>query len=93
MTIYVGDSVTDLLAMLDADVGIVVGTSDGDAFERVAGAFGVPIRPLAAAYGALGEAGCEADSLEEGSTGHGSCVYRASGWAEIDVFLFGDGHH
>lgn len=102
MSVYVGDSVTDLLAMLDADVGIVVGNSDGGAFERVASAFGIAIRPLAAAYRALGEEGGNAgneaqgeagEPLEAGSTGRGSCVYRASGWAEIDVFLFGDGHH
>ena len=94
MSVYVGDSVTDLLAMLDADVGIVVGNSDGDAFERVATAFGIEIRPLAAVYGTLGETGGQAGgSLDEGSTGRGSCVYRASGWPEIDVFLFGDGHH
>lgn len=85
MTIYVGDSVTDLLAMLDADVGIVVG--DSDTFEKVASAFGIAVRPLASAYGALD--GTE-DSLRRG-TPHlgGQCVYRVSQWAEIEVFLFG----
>lgn len=85
LTIYVGDSVTDLLAMLDADVGIVVGNSD--TFEKVAGAFGVAIRPLASAYETLREN----DELQkQGVPGPaGQCVYRVSQWAEIDVFLFG----
>lgn len=87
LTVYVGDSVTDLLAMLDADVGIVVGNSGS--FERTASAFGIPIRPLASAYEALDET--------EQSAGEGSysdlahCVYRVDSWAEIEVFLFGDG--
>lgn len=85
MTIYVGDSVTDLLAMLDADVGIVVGTSG--TFEKVASAFGIAIRPLASAYEVFDDG---QDSPSRGaSRGPGQCVYRASQWAEIDVFLFG----
>lgn len=86
MTIYVGDSVTDLLAMLDADVGIVVGNSD--TFDKVARAFGISVRPLASAYGALYENG---ELLKQGvpDPAGQQCVYRVSQWAEIDVFLFG----
>jgi len=85
ITVYVGDSVTDLLAMLDADVGIVVG--DSDTFEKVARAFGIPIRPLASAYEALHENG---EVLDQGVPDPArQCVYRVSQWAEIDVFLFG----
>ncbi|CAM9374486.1 unnamed protein product [Scytosiphon promiscuus] len=84
-TIYVGDSVTDLLAMLDADVGIVVGTSG--TFEQVASAFGIAIRPLASAYEVFDDAGDS--SSRAASRDPGQCVYRASHWAEIDVFLFG----
>lgn len=85
ITIYVGDSVTDLLAMLDADVGIVVGNSG--TFEKAASAFGIAIRPLASAYEALD--GTE-ELLRQGSPDPaGQCVYRVSQWAEIEVFLFG----
>ncbi|CAM9273636.1 unnamed protein product [Hapterophycus canaliculatus] len=85
MTMYVGDSVTDLLAMLDADVGIVVGTSG--TFDKVASAFGIAIYPLASAYQVFDDTG---DSPSIGaSRGPGQCVYRASQWVEIDVFLFG----
>lgn len=87
MTVYVGDSVTDLLAMLDANVGIVVGDNDDGAFEKVANAFGIAVCPLAAVYAALGEA----ERAGEGSTGGRTCIYRAAGWPEIEVFLFGDG--
>ncbi|CAB1096050.1 unnamed protein product [Ectocarpus sp. CCAP 1310/34] len=85
MTVYVGDSVTDLLAMLDADVGIVVGNSGS--FERVARAFGIDILPLASVYEAMdgrGELPTTGAPL-----GSGQRVYRASQWTEIDVFLFG----
>lgn len=83
LTIYVGDSVTDLLAMLDADVGIVVGNSG--TFERVANAFGITVCPLASAYEALEKK--EKSSVEEVGL---NVVYRVSHWAEIEVFLFGD---
>lgn len=85
MTIYVGDSVTDLLAMLDADVGIVVGNSGS--FEKVARAFGIDIRPLASVYEAMDGTG--ELPRRAAPSGSGQCVYRASQWAEIDVFLFG----
>lgn len=85
LTVFVGDSVTDLLAMLDADVGIVVGNSG--TFARVASAFGIPVRPLAAAYNALGDK----EALDgKRLADQDPCVYRVSNWAEIDVFLFGD---
>lgn len=81
LTIYVGDSVTDLLAMLDADVGILVGNNTS--FERVASTFGVSIRPLVSVYEAL-RGGCDEFSRPWG------CIYRVAHWAEIEVFLFGD---
>lgn len=86
LTIYVGDSVTDLLAMLDADVGIVVGNSG--TFERVASAFGISVRPLSSAYDSLD---AKLDAKEGGSYSAGRCVYRVSHWEEIEVFLFGQG--
>ena len=42
--VYVGDSVTDLLALLKADVGIVVGNSA--TLRTVAAAYKVELRPL-----------------------------------------------
>lgn len=85
ITIYVGDSVTDLLAMLDADVGIVVG--DSGTFHEAAGAFGITIRPLVSAYGTLD--GTEELRRPGAPAPTGQYVYRVSHWAEIEVFLFG----
>lgn len=85
LTVFVGDSVTDLLAMLDADIGIVVGSSG--TFAKVATAFGIPIRPLAAAHEALG--GKRGETCDRGLSEPDNCIYRVSNWAEIDAFLFG----
>lgn len=43
-SVFVGDSITDLGAMLAADIGIVMG--DNDALRRVAAAAGIAIEPL-----------------------------------------------
>ena len=85
ISIYIGDSVTDMLAMLDADVGIVVG--DSDTFTKAASAFGIAVRPLASAYGAVD--GAEVLRRQGAPDSTGQCVYRVSQWAEIEVFLFG----
>lgn len=84
LTIYVGDSVTDLLAMLDADIGILVGNDTS--FERVASTFGVSIRPLVSVYEAFREGSDNVDELPR-PLGR---IYRVAHWSEIGVFLFGD---
>lgn len=83
LTIYVGDSVTDLLAMLDADIGILVGNDTS--FERVASTFGISIRPLISVYEALRRG----SDVDEVSRPWGR-IYRVAHWSEIDVFMFGD---
>lgn len=70
---YVGDSVTDLLALLDADVGIVMGSSSS--LLRVAQAFGVELRPLVHARGT--------ESIAKGL----GILYRTDSWAEIAAFF------
>lgn len=87
LTVYVGDNETDLLAMLDADVGIVIGHSDS--FAKVASAFGVSVCPLASAYGELERRGAS-QAAERGSAEPECRVFCVERWAEIDVFLFGD---
>ena len=44
ITVYVGDSVTDLGALLEADIGIVMGSNS--TLQRVAAAAGITVRPL-----------------------------------------------
>ena len=72
--VYVGDSVTDLLAMLEADVGIVVGASA--TLRQVTEAYGIEMRPL---VGALAQ-----DKAASG------VVYTAASWHDITLALFGD---
>ena len=71
--VYVGDSVTDLLAMLAADVGIVVGASA--TLRQVTEAYGIEMRPL---VGALAQ-----DKAASG------VVYTAASWHDITLALFG----
>jgi len=72
-SVYVGDSVTDLLALLEADVGIVVGTSA--TLMKVALAYNVQLRPL---VGALAS-----PSRTKG------VLYTAASWYDITLALYG----
>ena len=45
MLIYVGDSVSDLMVLLEADVGIIISTKR-TAIHDAADAFGIKLRPL-----------------------------------------------
>ncbi|KXZ50218.1 hypothetical protein GPECTOR_17g855 [Gonium pectorale] len=82
--VYVGDSVSDLAALLAADVGVVVGTNR--LLRRVAERFGVRLRPLAAAP--LAATAAEPPSTSSAAGGKG-VLYEAAGWEEIRAFLFG----
>ncbi|CAM9658300.1 unnamed protein product, partial [Phaeothamnion confervicola] len=87
LTVYVGDSATDLLSMLSANVGIVVGGSAS--FACVCAAFGVEILPLQSIL--HGGSDAAEDVLLAPTTLPGSrrAVYAAKGWDEIHAFLFG----
>mmetsp|Transcript_30506 Transcript_30506/g.72639 ORF Transcript_30506/g.72639 Transcript_30506/m.72639 type:complete len:947 (+) Transcript_30506:59-2899(+) len=78
-TVYVGDSATDLGALLDADVGIVVG--DNGMLRPAAEAASASVRPLVAlAAAARGGASPRAAGT----------VYRANSWWDIAQLLLGD---
>ncbi|GLC44016.1 hypothetical protein PLESTB_000220200 [Pleodorina starrii] len=82
LLVYVGDSTSDLGALLAADVGVVVG--ENRLLRRVAARFGVRLRPLAAAPLAVPSTAAAA------AGGSGGVLYEAAGgWAEIRAFLFG----
>ena len=86
--VYVGDSPTDLLAMLEADVGVLIGESASA--RLIARRFGVRIAPLPpslreclAARGAQeGEVAAAADSP--------GVVWEAGSWEEIRRCLLGE---
>ena len=75
--IYLGDSTTDLLALLAADIGILIGNSAST--RDVASKFGIALKPLHAAQANNVEALCSA--TEEGS------VWEAESWEEVRVCL------
>ena len=66
---YIGDSPTDLTALLAADVGILVGTSSST--RKIARRFGVRIAPLPAELPAAAPAG------------DGAVIYEAESWEQI----------
>ena len=100
--VFVGDSVTDLPAMLDADLGIAMppgapaGSSPGglrSSLLELCSAFGVEVRPLGALTASL-----VANEPEEGprlssgqksqvACGGGLCIYEASDWGDVERLL------
>jgi hydroxymethylpyrimidine kinase/phosphomethylpyrimidine kinase/thiamine-phosphate diphosphorylase len=76
VTVYVGDSATDVLPLLAADYGIVIDSSSS--LRRVLSRHGVALRPLAAA-----------PLRPQGGDGGAPVLFEAAGWHEINGFLFG----
>ncbi|GJV14815.1 bifunctional TH2 protein, mitochondrial-like protein isoform X1 [Tanacetum coccineum] len=78
LTIYIGDSVGDLLCLLEADIGIVIGSSSS--LRRIASHFGVSFVPL---FPALVK---KQKELVEGNSfswkGISGVLYTVSSWAE-----------
>ncbi|KDP23738.1 hypothetical protein JCGZ_23571 [Jatropha curcas] len=85
LTVYIGDSVGDLLCLLAADIGIVIGSSSS--LRRVGSQFGVTFLPL---YPGLVKKQRE---YTEGSSwnwkGQSGVLYTVSSWAEIHSFVLG----
>ncbi|KAF8066297.1 TH1 [Scenedesmus sp. PABB004] len=81
--VYVGDSASDIPALLEADYGIVIGANA--LLRRVLAAFGVPLRPLAAAPLEPPAAGGERRGAPS--------LYEAASWEEVGAFVFGPTHY
>lgn len=77
-SVFVGDSLGDLPAMLEADVGVLIGGSATVA--RVCTAFGITMRPLDALLGL---------SLEQVRAQGRGVIFTASSWPHIGFCLFG----
>lgn len=85
LTIYIGDSVGDLLCLLEADIGIVIGSSSS--LRRVGTHFGVSFVPLFP-----GVIKKQKQCVEESSSkweGLSGVLYTVSSWAEICAFVLG----
>lgn len=82
MVIYVGDSATDLPAMLAADVGILIGESQST--RELARRYGLRIEPLPVATADVDAAPAACDGRGGGGGGgSGAVIWEASSWAEI----------
>ncbi|KAL5566842.1 hypothetical protein UlMin_030006 [Ulmus minor] len=86
LTVYIGDSVGDLLCLLEADIGIVIGSSSS--LRRVGTQFGVSFVPL---FPGLVKKQKEFVKGSSSSNWKGSngILYTASSWAEIHAFILG----
>lgn len=85
LSVYIGDSVGDLLCLLEADIGIVVGSSTS--LRRVGKQFGVCFVPL---FPGLVEK--QRQLTEEGATvfkAQSGVLYTVSSWSEIHAFILG----
>ncbi|CAN1132087.1 Bifunctional TH2 protein, mitochondrial, partial [Linum perenne] len=84
-TVYIGDSVGDLLCLLQADVGIVIGSSSS--LRKVGRQFGVSFVPLFS--GVLQkQKECVEGSCSMGKSLSGT-LYTVSSWAEIHALVLG----
>ncbi|KAK3445423.1 hypothetical protein EUGRSUZ_A01666 [Eucalyptus grandis] len=86
LTVYVGDCVGDLLCLLEADIGIVIGSSES--LRKVGSQFGVTFVPLFAATVK------KQKELDDGGSvswkgARSGVLYTVSCWAEIHAFLLG----
>ncbi|KAK8487925.1 hypothetical protein V6N13_027100 [Hibiscus sabdariffa] len=86
LSVYVGDSVGDLLCLLKADIGIVIGTSSS--LRRVGSEYGVSFVPLFTGLVKKQKdfAGGRSPCIWKGQSG---ILYTASSWDDIHAFILG----
>lgn len=85
LTIYIGGSVGDLLCLIEADIGIVIGSSSS--LRRLGGCFGISFVPL---FSGLVEKQREiSEGRFSGWKGRSGILYTVSSWAEIHAFILG----
>ncbi|XP_062195677.1 bifunctional TH2 protein, mitochondrial-like isoform X1 [Phragmites australis] len=86
LSVYIGDSVGDLLCLLEADIGIVVGSST--TLRRVGKQFGVSFVPL---FPGLVDKQRQLTEQEASMFKVRSGVlYTVSSWSEIHAFILGN---
>ncbi|OAE32236.1 hypothetical protein AXG93_1089s1010 [Marchantia polymorpha subsp. ruderalis] len=81
--VYVGDSHTDLLGLLDADLGIVIGESL--LMRRIMALFGIQLRPLAEASTRISVARVSNSMLSYRMSGY---LFEARTWTDVETCLF-----
>jgi len=73
--VYIGDSSTDLLALLEADVGILIGSSQ--TVSKFAERWNVALSPLSS----------KSQEVTSTRQGQSSTVWTVNSWGEIEQFL------
>lgn len=82
VSVFVGDSITDLLALLRSDVGILIGKSQ--TVRKVAKSFGIKLLPLQDIQEMKG-----GDCHENANPKQKGVLFEAPSWNEIGFILFG----
>ena len=82
ISVFVGDSITDLLALLKSDVGIVIGKSQ--TVRKVAKSFGIKLLPLQEIQKMTTN-----DCQENAHPKQKGVLFEAPSWNEIGFTLFG----
>ncbi|XP_074307866.1 bifunctional TH2 protein, mitochondrial [Silene latifolia] len=85
VTVYIGDSVGDLLCLLKADIGIVVGSSTS--LRKIGSHFGVSFVPMFEGLVNKQKECTEGNSINWKT--QPGVLYTASSWAEIHAFILG----
>jgi len=90
LSVFIGDSVTDLLALLEADIGIVLkdALNKNNTLDKVISLYGIDVQPLVRAA-MIAQCGQEAATVTPVSMPP-MTIYAADGWDEIGVMLFGN---
>lgn len=82
LSVFVGDSIGDILALLKSDVGIVIGKSQ--TLRKVAKSFGIKLLPLEELQ-KITRNGCQ----EQTTPKQKEVLFEAPSWNEIGFTLFG----
>ena len=85
LTVYIGGSVGDLLCLLEADVGIVIGMSTS--LMRLGNHFGISFVPLFSGLISIQRKLAESGTLN--CKGTSNILYTVSNWDEIYAFILG----
>ncbi|XP_076931271.1 bifunctional TH2 protein, mitochondrial-like [Bidens hawaiensis] len=85
LTIYIGDSVGDLLCLLEADIGIVIGSSSS--LRKIATHFGVSFVPLFPALIKKQKEHVEGSVFSWNRLS--GVLYTVTSWAEVHSFIVG----
>lgn len=80
-SVYIGDSLGDLSALLEADIGVVIGTSSS--LRKVCSSFGIEIKSLDCLVLS------DLEAVMGAKTKDTRTLYSADSWAHIGFCLFG----